>query len=156
MTIDRNVMTLLQAITHPLHASRMWCLSELPFRKDQRLLRSPAERTGNDFTRFSQNGEPVHTFVGMGTFADHIVIKADHEVKIRTDAKPAGACYASCGGATGLGSVRYAGGDATSTQAVLVLAVSDLTSSGARRVGAKIIVGVDRNPAKERIAREMA
>jgi S-(hydroxymethyl)glutathione dehydrogenase / alcohol dehydrogenase len=44
----------------------------------------------------------------------------------------------------------------TSTVAVFGLGGVGLNVvQGARRVGAKIIVGVDRNPAKERIAREM-
>jgi S-(hydroxymethyl)glutathione dehydrogenase / alcohol dehydrogenase len=85
--------------------------------------------------------------VGMGTFADHMVIKADRVAKIRKVADPPGACYASCGGATGLGSAKYAGVVSTSTVAVFGLGGVGLNVvQGARRAGAKIIIGVDVTP----------
>jgi S-(hydroxymethyl)glutathione dehydrogenase/alcohol dehydrogenase len=114
------------------------------------------ERVGSDFTRFSRDGKPVHSFTGLGTFADHFVAKADRVARIRADANPEGACYASCGGATGLGSVRHAGVDAASSVAVFGLGGIGLNVvQGARLAGAPIIVGIDVNPAREAIARAM-
>lgn len=113
------------------------------------------ERIGSDFTRLSKNGEPVHTFCGLGTFADHMVVKADRVAKVNSHAKADSACYASCGGATGIGSVRYAGVDSGSSVVVLGLGGIGLNVvQGSKRAGAKIIIGVDTNPAKESIARE--
>lgn len=114
------------------------------------------ERIGTDFTRFSKDGKAVHSFTGLGTFADHFVVKADRVARIRADANPEGACYASCGGATGLGSVRHSGVDATSSVAVFGLGGIGLNVvQGARLAGAPIVIGVDINPAREVIARAM-
>ncbi|WP_448661578.1 alcohol dehydrogenase catalytic domain-containing protein [Sphingomonas sp. CJ20] len=114
------------------------------------------ERTAGGFTRFSQDGAPVHTFVGLGTFADHIVVKADRVGKVRGDARPEGACYAACGGATGLGSVTHAGVDAESVVVVFGLGGIGLNVvQGAKLAGAKTIIGIDLNPEREAIARDM-
>lgn len=114
------------------------------------------DRIGSDFTRFSKAGQPVHSFTGLGTFADHFVVKADRVARIRSDANPEGACYLSCGGATGLGSVRHAAVDTTSSVAVFGLGGIGLNVvQGARLAGAPIIIGVDINPEKEAIARSM-
>jgi S-(hydroxymethyl)glutathione dehydrogenase/alcohol dehydrogenase len=113
------------------------------------------ERVSTDFTRLSKDGEPVHTFCGLGTFADHMVVKADRVAKINAHAKADAACYASCGGATGFGSVRYAGVDRNSSAVVFGLGGIGLNVvQGCKRAGAKVIIGIDTNPAKEAVARE--
>ncbi|MET0987627.1 MAG: alcohol dehydrogenase catalytic domain-containing protein, partial [Steroidobacteraceae bacterium] len=113
------------------------------------------ERVGTDFTRLSKNGQAVHTFCGLGTFADHMVVKADRVAKVNVRAKAEAACYASCGGATGLGSVRHAGVGKDSSVVVFGLGGIGLNVvQGSRRAGAKTIIGIDTNSAKEIIARE--
>lgn len=114
------------------------------------------DRLRGGFTRLSKNGVPMAAFSGLGTFADHIVVKADRVAKVRTDANPLGACFASCAGATGLGSVKHTAVAADSTVAVFGLGGVGLTVvQGAHLAGARIIVGIDRNPEKEEMARRL-
>lgn len=114
------------------------------------------ERTGTDFSRLSRNGQRIHTFVGMGTFADHMVIAADRVAKVSEHASFEGACYASCGGATGIGSVRRHDVDREALVAVFGLGGVGLNVvQGAALAGAQVIIGVDTNDAKEAVARKL-
>lgn len=114
------------------------------------------ERTSPASSRLHWQGRPVHTFAGMGTFADHMVITADRVAKVSKAARFDGACYASCGGATGIGTVRHMGVDADSLVAVFGLGGIGLNMvQSARQLGAKTIIGIDTNDAKEAVARRM-
>lgn len=114
------------------------------------------ERTSPAFSRLRWKGERVHTFAGMGTFADHMVITADRIAKVSEKASFAGACYASCGGATGIGTVRHTGVDENSLVAVFGLGGIGLNMvQSARLQGAKTIIGIDTNDAKEAVAHRM-
>jgi S-(hydroxymethyl)glutathione dehydrogenase / alcohol dehydrogenase len=107
-------------------------------------------------SRFSLNGKPVTQLWGLGTFADYSVLPADMLAKVRDDAPFDPICYIGCGATTGLGAALFAAKiEAGSSVVVFGLGGIGLNVvQGARLAGAKKIIGVDTNPAKETIARQ--
>jgi len=99
---------------------------------------------------------PVATFLGLGTFAEYVVVKASRTAKIDPRADREAACYISCGAATGLGSVLLAA-KVKANESVAVFGLGGIglnVVQGARLAGAKNIIGIDVNPAKEAVARQ--
>lgn len=107
-------------------------------------------------SRFSINGKPIHHYMGTSTFANHIVVPEIALAKIRSDAPFDKVCYIGCGVTTGLGAVIFtAGVEAGANVAVFGLGGIGLNViQGARMVGARRIIGIDINPAREAMARE--
>ena len=107
-------------------------------------------------SRFSLGGKPVSQLWGLGTFADYSVLPADMLAKVRDDAPFDPICYIGCGATTGLGAALFAAKvEAGSTVVVFGLGGIGLNVvQGARLAGARRIIGVDTNPAKEPIARQ--
>ena len=107
-------------------------------------------------SRFSLNGKPITQLWGLGTFADYTVMPVDTIAKVRDDAPFDPICYIGCGATTGLGAALFAAKiEARSSVVVFGLGGIGLNVvQGARLAGAKIIIGVDTNPAKEAIARQ--
>ncbi|MDP7578683.1 MAG: Zn-dependent alcohol dehydrogenase [SAR202 cluster bacterium] len=58
-------------------------------------------------TRFSKDGRPYYSMVGIGTFADRTVVAADRLVKVRDDVPLEKACLIGCAVITGVGSVVH-------------------------------------------------
>lgn len=108
-------------------------------------------------SRFSLNGKPVSQLWGLGTFADYTVLPADTIVKVRDDAPFDAICYIGCGATTGLGAALFAAKiEAGSSVVVFGLGGIGLNVvQGARLAGARQIIGIDTNPAKEAIARQL-
>ena len=106
-------------------------------------------------SRFSYKGKPVLHYMGCSTFANHTVLPEIALAKIRPDAPFDMVCYIGCGVTTGVGAVLFtAKVEADSTVVVFGLGGIGLNViQGARMVGAKRIVGVDTNPAREAMAR---
>jgi S-(hydroxymethyl)glutathione dehydrogenase/alcohol dehydrogenase len=106
-------------------------------------------------SRLSLRGQRVTQLWGLGTFAKHSVIPADALAKVRDDAPFDPICYLGCGATTGIGAALFAAKiEAGSSVVVFGLGGIGLNVlQGARLAGARLIVGVDTNPAKEEIAR---
>jgi S-(hydroxymethyl)glutathione dehydrogenase/alcohol dehydrogenase len=107
-------------------------------------------------SRFSLNGKPVTQLWGLGTFADYSVLPVNMLAKVRDDAPFDPICYIGCGATTGLGAALFAAKvEAGSSVVIFGLGGIGLNVvQGARLAGAKKIIGVDTNPAKEAIARQ--
>jgi S-(hydroxymethyl)glutathione dehydrogenase/alcohol dehydrogenase len=107
-------------------------------------------------SRFSYDGKKILHYMGCSTFANHTVLAEVSLAKVRKDAPFDKICYIGCGVTTGIGAVIFtAKVEANSTAVVFGLGGIGLNViQGLRYVGARQIVGVDMNPAKEAIARE--
>ncbi len=105
-------------------------------------------------SRFSLNGKPIHHYMGCSTFANHTVLPEIAVAKIRKDAPFDKVCYIGCGVTTGIGAViNTAKVEAGSNVVVFGLGGIGLNViQGARMVGARMIVGVDLNPARQAMA----
>jgi S-(hydroxymethyl)glutathione dehydrogenase/alcohol dehydrogenase len=107
-------------------------------------------------SRFSRKGETIYHYMGCSTFSNFTVLPEIALAKIRKDAPFEKACYVGCGVTTGVGAVMWtAKVEPGANVAVFGLGGIGLNViQGARLVGANKIVGVDLNPAREKIARE--
>ncbi|MFO1315380.1 MAG: S-(hydroxymethyl)glutathione dehydrogenase/class III alcohol dehydrogenase [Burkholderiales bacterium] len=107
-------------------------------------------------SRFSLGGKPIHHYMGCSTFANFTVLPEIALAKIREDAPFDKVCYIGCGVTTGIGAViNTAKVEAGASVVVFGLGGIGLNVvQGARMVGAGTIVGVDRNPAREALARK--
>ena len=107
-------------------------------------------------SRFSLNGEMIHHYMGTSTFSNFTVLPEIALAKIRKDAPFDKVCYIGCGVTTGIGAViNTAKVEADSTVAVFGLGGIGLNViQGARMAGARQIIGIDINPAREAIARK--
>lgn len=108
-------------------------------------------------TRFSYEGRPILHYMGCSTFSEYTVVAEVSVAKINPAADPEQVCLLGCGVTTGIGAVhktaRVQPGD---TVAVFGLGGIGLAVvQGARQAGASRIVGIDTNPAKFALAREM-
>ncbi|WP_300541557.1 S-(hydroxymethyl)glutathione dehydrogenase/class III alcohol dehydrogenase [Maricaulis sp.] len=107
-------------------------------------------------SRFSYKGERILHYMGCSTFSNFTVLPEIALAKVRKDAPFDKICYIGCGVTTGIGAVMFtAGVEPNSTAVVFGLGGIGLNViQGLRLVGARQIVGVDTNPAKEAMARE--
>ena len=106
---------------------------------------------------FSYQGERVGNFCSLATFADHSVISEYQLAKVSPTAPPDIACYIGCGVLTGVGSALHAA-DLEPGCSVAVFGLGGIglcALQGARIAGASRIIGIDINPDREGIAREL-
>src|SRR3954468_17458561 len=108
-------------------------------------------------SRFSYKGSKIHHYMGCSTFANHTVLPEIAVAKVRKDAPFDKICYIGCGVTTGIGAVLFtAKVEAGANVVVFGLGGIGLNVvQGARMVGADKIIGVDINPEREAIAREL-
>jgi S-(hydroxymethyl)glutathione dehydrogenase/alcohol dehydrogenase len=108
-------------------------------------------------SRFSLRGKKLHHYMGCSTFANHTVLPEIALAKVRSDAPFDKICYIGCGVTTGIGAVLWtAQVEAGANVVVFGLGGIGLNVvQGARLVGADKIIGVDINPAREPMAREL-
>ena len=106
-------------------------------------------------SRFSYKGKTLHHYMGTSTFAHYTVVPEIALAKIRGDAPFDKVCYVGCGVTTGIGAViNTAKAELGCTAVVFGLGGIGLNViQGLRMVGARMIVGVDTNPAKEQWGR---
>lgn len=106
---------------------------------------------GQQQPRFSLNGQPVHTYAGVGSLAQFIVMPAINVAQIRRDVPFDLACLVGCAVATGVGAALHtARVEAGASVAVFGLGGIGLNVvQGARLAGAAMIIGIDRNPQRE-------
>ncbi|MCX4982674.1 Zn-dependent alcohol dehydrogenase [Streptomyces sp. NBC_00572] len=105
---------------------------------------------------FSRGGRPLYQFASNSSFAERTVVKAVQAVKIPQDIPLTSAALMGCGVLTGVGAVlNRAKVDRGDTVVVIGTGGIGLNViQGARIAGARTIVAVDTNPAKEGVARQ--
>lgn len=107
-------------------------------------------------SRFSCRGKTIHHYMGTSTFANYTVLPEIALAKIRPDAPFDKVCYIGCGVTTGIGAVLYTARVQPGAR-VVVFGLGGIglnVIQGAKMVGAEMIVGVDINPAREKLARK--
>lgn len=105
--------------------------------------------------RLSQRDTPVEPFVGLGGFADMLLVHERTLVKLPEEMPLDKASLLGCAGITGLGAVRNTAG-VRSGETVAVIGCGGVglnAVQGARLVGASRIIAVDRIPQKLELAR---
>lgn len=107
-------------------------------------------------SRFSYKGKPILHYMGCSTFSNHTVLPQISLAKVRKDAPFDKICYIGCGVTTGIGAVIYTAKVEPNSSAVVfgLGGIGLNVIQGLRMIGARQIVGVDMNPAKEAIARK--
>jgi len=107
-------------------------------------------------SRFSLHGKPVSQLWSLGTFAEYTVIPTDTIAKVRDDAAFDTICYIGCGATTGLGAALFAA-KIQPGSSVVIFGLGGIglnVVQGAKLAGARQIIGIDTNPAKEAVARQ--
>src|SRR6187397_908409 len=107
-------------------------------------------------SRFSIGKTMIHHYMGCSTFAQHSVMPEIAVAKIRDDAPFDKVCYIGCGVTTGIGAVMFTAKVEPGAN-VVVFGLGGIglnVVQGARMAGANRIIGVDRNPAREALARK--
>lgn len=100
--------------------------------------------------RLSQNGNPVRSFVGVGSLGELAIVRRSKLVKFAIDAPFETMCLIPCGVTTGLGAVFNAS-EVRPGSSVVVFGCGGVGLSmvqGARIAGAAKIIAIDTNPAK--------
>ena len=102
-------------------------------------------------SRFSHNGKKILHYMGCSTFSNYTVLPEVSLARVRKDASFEKICYVGCGVTTGVGAVIFtANAEPDCTAVVFGLGGIGLNViQGLRMIGARQIVGVDTNPAKE-------
>ena len=105
----------------------------------------------------ASDGSTIYHFMGTSTFAEYTVLAEISCAKVNPKADPHKSCLFGCGISTGLGAVwNTAKVEAFSSVAVFGLgAVGLAVVQAAKAVGASHIVGVDVNPSKFALAKEL-
>jgi S-(hydroxymethyl)glutathione dehydrogenase/alcohol dehydrogenase len=108
-------------------------------------------------SRLSQGGRSIHHYMGTSTFAECCVLPEIALAVIRKDAPLDKVCLLGCGITTGIGAVlNTARVEPGSSVAVFGLGGVGLSVvQGAVMAGAERIIGVDANPAKFELARQL-
>lgn len=105
-------------------------------------------------SRFSLAGKPVFHYMGTSTFANYTVLPEIAVAKIREDAPFDKVCYIGCGVTTGIGAVINTAKVHPGAN-VIVFGLGGIglnVIQGARMVGANMIIGVDINPERKKLA----
>ena len=107
-------------------------------------------------SRFSIDGTPILHYMGCSTFANYTVLPEISLAKVREDAPFESICYIGCGVTTGLGAVIFTAKVEAGTNCVVfgLGGIGLNVIQGLKMVGANMIVGVDTNPAREKMARQ--
>jgi S-(hydroxymethyl)glutathione dehydrogenase/alcohol dehydrogenase len=129
-----------------------YCLAGRPNLCD----RTATERQPGEPTRLRLGDDPCGQFIGMGSFAEQLLIHENALVKIRQDMPLDRAALIGCGVTTGVGAVfRTARVEAGSTVAVIGCGGVGLNCvQGAALAGASRIVAVDTNSFKLKLAEQ--
>ena len=105
-------------------------------------------------SRLSLDGEPLHHYLGVSSFAEEVVVPASGAVKVRDDAPLDVIAVVGCAVATGVGAVlNTAAVEPGSTVAVIGCGGVGLNVvQGARLAGAERIIAIDVRPEKTQMA----
>ena len=108
-------------------------------------------------SRFSENGKPIHHYMGTSTFSEYTVLPEISLAKISKDAPLDKVCLLGCGITTGIGAVRNtAKVEPEATVAVFGLGGIGLSViQGAVMAQASRILAIDVNPDKFEMAKSL-
>nr|WP_298143676.1 S-(hydroxymethyl)glutathione dehydrogenase/class III alcohol dehydrogenase [uncultured Pseudomonas sp.] len=108
-------------------------------------------------SRFSYEGKPVYHYMGCSTFSEYTVLPEVSVAVIPKEAPLDKVCLLGCGVTTGIGAVlNTAKVEEGATVAIFGLGGIGLAAIiGAKMAKASRIIGIDINPAKEAVAREL-
>lgn len=108
-------------------------------------------------SRFSCNGKPIFHYMGCSTFSEYTVVCEISVAKIAKEAPLEKVCLLGCGITTGYGAAtktaKVQKGDSVAVFGLGGVGLSVV--QGAKQAGASVIIGVDVNPKKEKLAMEM-
>jgi len=108
-------------------------------------------------TRFSYNGQPVYHYMGTSTFSEYTVVAEVSVAKIDPQAPSEKVCLLGCGVTTGIGAVHNTAkvqpGDSVAVFGLGGIGLAVI--QGAVQAKAGRIIGVDQNPSKFPLAREL-
>ena len=108
-------------------------------------------------TRFSYNGEPIYHYMGCSTFSEYTVLPEVSVAVIPKEAPLDKVCLLGCGVTTGIGAVLNTA-KVTEGSSVAIFGLGGIGLAaiiGAKMAKASRIIGIDINPAKEAVAREL-
>lgn len=107
-------------------------------------------------SRFSYKGEKILHYMGCSTFSNFTVLPEIALAKVRRDAPFDKICYIGCGVTTGIGAVMFTAKVEPNTNCVVfgLGGIGLNVIQGLRMVGARQIVGIDTNPAKQEIGKQ--
>jgi S-(hydroxymethyl)glutathione dehydrogenase / alcohol dehydrogenase len=128
-----------------------WCSRGLP----QHCTNLVRVRPDGQGSRLLMDGEPVTQFVGIGAFAEEMLVRESSIAKVPSAMPLDVAALLGCAVITGLGAIRHtAGVRLGETVAVIGCGGVGLSAiQGAALAGATRIIGIDRVPAKLETAR---
>jgi len=108
-------------------------------------------------SRFSLNGKPIYHYMGTSTFSEYTVLPEIAVAKIPKEAPLEKVCLLGCGVTTGIGAVlNTAKVEAGATVAIFGLGGIGLSAIiGATMARASRIIGIDTNPAKFEVAKQL-
>jgi S-(hydroxymethyl)glutathione dehydrogenase/alcohol dehydrogenase len=108
-------------------------------------------------SRLSRSGRSIHHYMGTSTFAECTVLPEIAVARVRKDAPLDRICLLACGVTTGIGAVLHtARVEPGSSVAIFGLGGVGLSAiQGAVLAGAERIIGVDTNPKKFELARQL-
>jgi S-(hydroxymethyl)glutathione dehydrogenase/alcohol dehydrogenase len=108
-------------------------------------------------SRFSWKGKPVHHYMGCSTFSNFTVLPEIALAKVRKDAPFDKICYVGCGVTTGIGAVIFTAKVEAGANAVVfgLGGIGLNVVQGLKMVGADKIIGIDLNPSREKLARQL-
>ena len=108
-------------------------------------------------SRFSYNGEPIFHYMGCSTFSEYTVVNEISLAKINPEADHEKVCLLGCGVTTGLGAVHNTAkvkeGDNVAVFGLGGIGLAVI--QGARQAKAGRIIGIDTNPGKFELAKQM-
>jgi S-(hydroxymethyl)glutathione dehydrogenase/alcohol dehydrogenase len=103
---------------------------------------------GGEVALATAGGEPVHAYLGLGTFAEQTIVPESGAIRIEQEVPAAVAALIGCAVATGVGAVVRTAGVRPGESAVVVGCggVGQSALLGLRLVGADPIIAIDRLP----------
>jgi S-(hydroxymethyl)glutathione dehydrogenase/alcohol dehydrogenase len=108
-------------------------------------------------TRFSYKGQPIYHYMGTSTFSEYTVVPEISLAKINPKAPLEKVCLLGCGVTTGIGAVHNTAkvkpGDSVAVFGLGGIGLAVI--QGARQAKASRIIGVDVNPGKFDLAKQM-
>jgi S-(hydroxymethyl)glutathione dehydrogenase/alcohol dehydrogenase len=129
-----------------------FCLSGRPALCDQH----GVHRGADEEPSLTLDGARCEQFLGLGSFAELMLVHENAVVRIRPDVPLASAALIGCSVTTGVGAVfRTAGVEPGSTVAVIGCGGVGLNCvQGAALAGARRVIAIDTNPAKLKLAEQ--
>jgi S-(hydroxymethyl)glutathione dehydrogenase / alcohol dehydrogenase len=134
-----------------------YCVAGRPVLCDIAKTRASRHVMYDGTTRLTRGGEPVHSYIALGTFGEYAMVAETGVVRIRSDVPLAQASLVGCAVTTGIGAVLNTA-RVTPGSSVLVIGCGGVGLNivqGARLAAARQVIAVDRRPEKLRAARAM-